>query len=73
MAGQAEAALDVSTGQIATEEGFDFYIEQPLPLGLCESVQLFSGLFTDQNCSQCYFYTIHEHPRFAKLSIVFGI
>jgi hypothetical protein len=30
----SEAALDVSTGQIATEEGFDLYIEQPLPLGL---------------------------------------
>ena len=52
--GQIRCQQEVSTGQIATEEGLDLYVKQPLPLGLGKTVQLFSGLFTDQNCPQCY-------------------
>lgn len=51
----AKSALNISTGQIPTEESFDFNIEKPLSLGLREAIELLSDIPTDQDLPHSLF------------------
>ena len=51
----SKVAFGISTSQIAKAKDFRLYIENSLPLDLCEIFQLCNGSLIAQNCLFCCF------------------